>query len=223
MISLTKVEDKYKISLDKSSSEIITVKAHWTGDDDTNAKNDDLDLRAVLLLPDGKMEMIHCDKKGNLNDVPYIQHMGDVKSASEKAPGEEIMKVNPKISHHFNGPVAIVFSVYSAVGNGAVSIASLKPKMKIQYKDQIIECAYDFSAREEKPKGFFKKLFSVVYSEKFVYTYVIGCVKIVGEDVEISPSGLTSNPHSEATPKLQWVEENNLNITMDGPALFKSN
>ena len=222
MITLTKSDEKHKIVLDKSSSDIIVVTAQWTDNGDNRSDNDDLDLRAGLLLPDGKMQMIHCDDKGKLNEKPYIEHMGDVKGASKDAFGEEVMKVNPKIAQYYGGPVAIVLSVYSAIGNGAVSVASLKPRMKIQYKDQIIECFYDFSVKkDEKPKGFFKKIFSAIAGESSVYTYVIGLVKIINDEVEISPSGVTSTPHSESTPKLQWESGNNLKLTMTGPPLFK--
>lgn len=221
MITLTKIGEKHSISLDKNSDDIITVKAEWIDNNDGDSGNDDLDLRAGLLLPNGEMKMIHCRDSGKINEKPYIEHMGDVTSASKNNPGQEIMKVNAKISEFYKGPIAIVFSVYSAISNGAVSVASLKPKMKIEYKDQVIECAYDFSSKNEAPKGFFKKLFGSISSDKYIYTYVIGTVKIIGNEVEISPSGQTSKPHSEATPKLKWINGNDLELTIDGEHLFK--
>lgn len=228
MITLTKIDEKHRIVLDKNSDDLVIIKAQWVDNND-GMDNDDLDLRAGLLLPDGKMAMIHCDNPGSIEKEPFILHTGDVKEASVNAPGEETMKVNPKISQYFNGPVAIVFSVYSAVSNGAVSVASLKPKMKIQYKDKLIECAYDFSAnmnkdtKPEEKKGFFSKIFNKVKSlnDNFIYTYVIGIVIIKDGEVEIMPSGLTSKPHSEDTPSLKWESNGSVSVSVDGPPLFK--
>ncbi|MEK7434673.1 MAG: hypothetical protein AABZ74_16180 [Cyanobacteriota bacterium] len=224
MISLTKKEESYKILLDKNSEDIIIATAQWVDNGD-GQENDDLDLRAGLLLPDGKMVMIHCDSPGDLENKPYILHLGDIKEASLNKPGQEIMKVNPKISKHYNAPIAIVFSVYSAIDNGAVSVASLKPKMKIEYKDKIVECAYDFSSspiNQNEKLGFFSKISNKFksFGNSYIYTYVLGIVIIKDNEVEIMPSGLTSKPSSEATPQLKW-NNNTIITTVDGPSLFK--
>ncbi|MBN0617286.1 stress response protein TerZ, partial [Pseudomonas aeruginosa] len=91
------------------------------------------------------------------------------------------------ISHLMGGKVALVCSVYSAVDNGAVSVASLKPKMRMEYGDEVVECAFEFKG------GFFSSL---------VYTYVLGMIEIDGDEIRISPSGVTSKTGSEATPWL---------------------
>ncbi|PMC11655.1 stress response protein TerZ, partial [Klebsiella aerogenes] len=50
--------------------------------------------------------------------------------------------INPEISRLAGGKVALVCSVYSAVSNGAVSVASLKPKMRMEYGDRVVECSF---------------------------------------------------------------------------------
>ncbi|MDF5996879.1 hypothetical protein P4200_30020 [Pseudomonas aeruginosa] len=102
------------------------------------------------------------------------------------------------------GKVALVCSVYSAVDNGAVSVASL-PKMRMEYGDEVVECAFEFKG------GFFSSL---------VYTYVLGMIEIDGDEIRISPSGVTSKTGSEATP---WLTRkgDRVELTMDGPHVFK--
>lgn len=207
MVTLTKATEKSKVILSKLNEEII-VTAQWVDNGDKNDDNDDLDLRAGILLPNGKMKIVHCSSQGALQVEPYVIHTGDVTSASKNKPAQEVMKVNPNIANQYGGSVAIVFSVYSAMSNGVVSVASLKPVMKLQYQNQVIECALDFTKDKKALK-------------KSVYTYVIGLVVIRGNEVEVMPSGVVSEPSSEATPWLQWDKTGEPQITMDGPAVSK--
>jgi len=207
MVTLQKASDKSKITLDKSSSEIIAT-ASWIDNGDARSDNDDLDLRAGILFPNGKMGIVHCSNSGSLQKEPYVLHTGDVKTASKEKPGEETIKVNANISVNYGGPVAIVFSVYSAIANGPVAIASLKPVMRLQYQNQVIKCSLDFTKDHNALK-------------KHVYTYVIGIVTINQNEVEIMPGGMVSKPASEATPWLEWNKMGNPKITMDGPAVMK--
>jgi tellurite resistance protein TerA len=154
------------------------------------------------------MSIIHCCNKGSLQKKPYVLHTGDVKSASKENPGKETIKVNTSISINYGGPVAIVFSVYSAIANGPVAIASLKPVMRLQYQDQIIDCALDLT-KDHKAL------------QKYVYTYVLGMATIRASEVEIMSGGMVSEPQSEATPWLEWDKAGNPKITMDGPAVMK--
>lgn len=207
MVILQKASDKSKITLDKSSGEIVAT-VRWIDNGDARSDNDDLDLRAGILFPSGKMSIVHCSNLGSLQDKPYVLHTGDVKTASKENPGEETIKVSANIAITYEGSVAIVFSVYSAIANGPVAIASLKPIMRLQYKDQIIDCALDFT---KDPKAL----------KQYVYTYVVGVVTIRGNEVEITPGGIVSEPGSEATPWLEWDKSGNPRITMDGPAVMK--
>jgi tellurite resistance protein TerA len=116
------------------------------------------------------------------------------------------VRVNPAIARNAGGPVAIVFSVYSAVGNGMVSVASMRPKMRIAYGEQRVECAFDFTSK----KGI----------DDDVYTYVIGLVEIDGDRVIVQPSGLTSEGGSEETPWLRRTSQG-IQVTIDGPSFFK--
>lgn len=208
-VTLTKPGEQHRVSLVKGAGapKKITVKAVWTDNGDGRDDNDDLDLRVGLLFPNGQMTFIQApDYPGSFDAKPYVRHLGDVTSASKSAPGVEVAEVNPQISHLLGGPVALVFSVYSAVSNGAVSISSLSPKMVMEYGDQVVECACEF----KKPRMF----------GSFVYTYVIGMVDIDGDVVTLSPSGQTSKPVSESTPWLTRTDKG-LELTMDGPAVFK--
>jgi tellurite resistance protein TerA len=207
VITLTKQNESHKISLQKGSDapKKILVSATWVDNGD-GLDNDDLDLRVGILLPDGRMKMIQApDKSGSFLSEPYVFHTGDVTQASVNAPGKETVEVNPEISVLMGGKVALVFSVYSAVSNGAVAIASLKPKMRMEYGDQIVECSFEF-----------KKAFGA----SFVYTYVIGLIEIDQHDITLRPSGETSKMMSEATPWLAWHKDT-VKLTMDGPAVFK--
>lgn len=208
MITLQKATDRSKIILEKSVGEIIAT-ARWTDNGDSKSDNDDLDLRAGILFPNGKMSLVHCVHPGSLQEAPFVKHLGDVKTASKENPGEEIIKVSTDISMKYHGPVAIVFSVYSAISNGPVSIASLHPVMRLQYQDQIVDCALDFSKDQNA-------------LQKHVYTYVIGIATIRGHEVEIMPGGMVSSPGSEATPWLEWDTAGQPKVTMDGPAVMKS-
>ncbi|RYG70686.1 hypothetical protein EON80_07200, partial [bacterium] len=207
LVSLQKAGSSFKIDLNKSAGEIIAT-ALWIDNGDNSSDNDDLDLRAGVLFPDGSMSFITCSNPGSLQQKPFVFHQGDIKEASLDSPGQETMKVNAQIGDRFGGNIALVFSIYSAVGNGMVSVASLKPKMKLQYGQQIVECQIDFlkDAKANQPD---------------VYTYVIGLAVIKNGQIEISPGGQFSTPGSEATPWLQWDKLGGVQVTMDGPVVFK--
>ncbi len=207
VITLDKPGSTHKVSLEKGASAPKTIKVSATWVDNGDGRdNDDLDLRIGILRPDGLMSIIQApDKRGAFEADPFVFHTGDVVSASASAPGIETVEINPTISHRMGGKVALVCSVYSAVDNGAVSVASLKPKMRMEYGDQVVECAFEFKS------GFFSSL---------VYTYVLGTVEIDGDEIRISPSGVTSKTGSEATP---WLtrKDDRVELTMDGPSVFK--
>lgn len=207
LVTLDKPGSTHKVSLQKGADapKLIRVSATWVDNDD-GRDNDDLDLRIGILRPDGRMSIIQApDKRGALNADPYVFHTGDVVSASASAPGVETVEINPQISALMGGKVALVCSVYSAVSNGAVSVASLKPKMRMEYGDQVVECAFEFK------KGFFSSM---------IYTYVIGLIEIDHDSIQLSPSGATSKTGSEATP---WLTRkgDSLQLTVDGPSVFK--
>ena len=207
VVSLSKPEQTHKVSLQKGSQapKSIRVSVLWNDNGD-GRDNDDLDLRVGILLPDGRMKIIQApDKAGDLQGEPYVYHTGDVCVASADAPGMETVLINPDISKHCGGPVALECSVYSAVANGAVSVASLKPRMRMEYGDQVVDCAFEFQKR---------------FGSSFVYTYVIGIIEIDQEAISLKPSGVTSRAMSEATP---WLarDKGGLTLTMDGPAVFK--
>jgi tellurite resistance protein TerA len=206
-ITLTKPDQSHRLSLEKADQP-IRVTARWIDNGDGKDDNDDLDLRAGLLMPDGRMQWVACSHPGSLEAHPFARHLGDVRSASVDAPGEEIIEVSPEISQRLGGAVALVFSVYSAISNGPVSIASLKPEMSIEYGPDRVDCALDFNA---DPKA----------TQKAVYTYVIGVVEIDGASVSIRPSGLVSDPGSEKTPWLAWQNGRAVE-SMTGAPVFKS-
>jgi tellurite resistance protein TerA len=195
---------------------------------DNKEGNDDLDLRCGLLLPsktveapqknwfnlgpskgaNDKMELIAPNMVGSYTKFPFVHHLGDVKNASRSAPGKETMEINPEISNKIDGPCALVFSVYSAVSNGVVSIASLRPVMEIKYGNEIVRCSFDFSSGPNARNS-------------CIYTYCLGIVYIDGANVTISPSGVVSKPGSEATPRLSWNNDGTVRLTMDGPQNVK--
>ncbi|MFM9435984.1 tellurite resistance protein TerA [Janthinobacterium sp. CG_23.3] len=209
-VSLTKVGQSHSISLVKgpAAPRKLVVKATWEDNGDGEDDNDDLDLRVGILLADGRMKFVSAPNfPGDFDSAPFVKHLGDIKVASAKEPATETVEVNPAIAQHCGGRVALVFSVYSAVGNGAVSVASLKPKMRMEYGDQIVECAFDFSG-------------SKAAKDSSVYTYVIGMAVIDGDSIVLAPSGQTSESGSESTPWLQW-DGKQAKMTMDGPVVFK--
>lgn len=210
-ITLTKPGESHKVSLIKGASapQKLVVKATWTDNGDDSADNDDLDLRVGLLLPDGRVKFIQApDFAGSFDAEPYARHLGDVTVASAKEPATETVEVNPAIAQRYGGKVAMVFSVYSAVSNGAVAVASLRPLMKMEYGGQVVECAFDFTK-------------SPVAKNSSVYSYVIGIAVIDGDSITLAPSGMTSAPGSEHTPWLAWDLAGRPSVTMDGPAVFK--
>lgn len=203
-IVLNKPDQSHKVILGRDTANTFVVRAQWTDNGDTSGDNDDLDLRVGLLLPDGQMQMVHADDLGVLSRPPYVEHQGDVRQ-----PGEEVVKVRADISRLLGGRVALVFSVYSAVQNGVVSVASLRPRMRMEFGSQTVECIYDFAHSVNRA------------TEHCIYTYVIGTAVIDGDTVEIRASGVVSSPHSEATPRLRWSNKREPILTMDGPELFK--
>lgn len=209
-VSLTKVGQTHKVSLEKGAGapRKLVVKATWLDNGDGEDDNDDLDLRVGLLLPDGKMKFITApDAPGSFMSTPYALHLGDTVSASAKEPATEVVEVNPDIAKLSGGQVVMVFSVYSALSNGAVSVASMRPKMVMQYGEQIVECDFDFRT-------------SKYADDDTVYTYVIGTAVINEDSITLAPSGKTSEPGSENTP---WIlmNGNEPRIEVMGPAVFK--
>ena len=176
---------------------------------DSCSDNDDLDLRVGILIEgEKKMHYIHAPKQmGALEKFPFIRHLGDVTGASTSEPGVERVEINSDIAKLIGGRVGIVFSVYSAISNGAVSIASLQPKMRMQYGDQIVECVFNPSV-------------SAKAKSSYVYTYVIGTAVIDQQGIVIEHSGQTSKLHSEDTPRLHW-QQGKLSTTIDGEPMFK--
>ena len=209
-ISLTKAGQTHRVSLEKGAgapSKLI-VKATWVDNGDGDDDNDDLDLRVGVLLPNGQMRFIQApDTPGSFDGMPFVRHLGDVAGAAGKEPATETVEVNPALAQHYGGTVGLVFSVYSALANGAVSVASMRPKMVMQYGEQIVECAFDFRL-------------SKAAEDDSVYTYVIGMARVTPDSIILEPSGKTSEPDSEATPWLSWQGEN-LRLEFNGPAVFK--
>ena len=208
-VTLDKPGSEHRINLTKGGNDHLVVEAIWTDNGDASANNDDLDLRVGILAHNSKdMSYIHAPEQiGSLMTMPYLQHQGDIKVASINEPGKETVLVNPDIAKYYGGKVALVFSVYSAVSNGAVSIASLQPKMRMKYQNQVIECVFNIKA---SPKA----------KSSFVYTYVIGIAIIDEDGITLQHSGETSKRGSEATPKLTWKADK-VGLTIDGAAMFK--
>lgn len=209
-ISLTKAGQTHKVSLEKGAGapKKLIVKATWLDNGDDADDNDDLDLRVGLLLPDGKMKFITApDAPGSFKSAPYALHLGDTISASAKEPATETVEVNPDIAKLSGGQVVMVFSVYSALSNGAVSVASMRPKMVMQYGEQIVECDFDFRTSKHA-------------DDDTVYTYVIGTAIINEDSITLAPSGKTSEPGSENTPWI-FMNGNEPRIEVIGPVVFK--
>jgi len=93
------------------------------------------------------------------------------------------------------------------VANGAVSVASLRPKMVMEYGQQMVECDFDFRGTKAA-------------KDETVYTYVIGIIRITADSVTLEPSGTTSQPGSENTPWLRWNGQK-LELAVVGPVVFK--
>lgn len=204
-VTLSKKGASSRITLDKHVGGIIRITATWIDNGDNRSDNDDLDLRAGVLVPDGSMHWLAASHPGRLAEMPYARHLGDVRSATKDAPGTETIEVDSAISHKLCGPVGMVFSVYSAISNGPVSIASLKPVMSIEYGGKVVDCEYSFPDGKEANR---------------VYTYVIGTILIDKDDLDVRLSGLTSARGSENTP---WIvrDGRNLIVTFDGCPVFK--
>lgn len=208
-VILDKPGSEHRINLTKGNNDQLLVEAIWIDNGDASADNDDLDLRVGILAHNSKnMSYIHAPAQmGNVSSMPYIQHQGDIKIASVNEPGKEVVIVNPEIAKYYGGKVALVFSVYSAVSNGVVSIASLQPKMRMQYKDQVVECVFNIKV---SPKA----------KSNMVYTYVIGVAVIDEQGITLQHSGEVSNRMSEATPRLLWKGDK-VTVIIDGKPMFK--
>lgn len=207
VVKLTKPDSSHRVSLLKGNDapKRILVSATWIDNGD-GKDNDDLDLRVGILRPNGQMSIIQApDKSGAFHSDPFVFHTGDIVSVSQEQPGCETVEINPAISQLMGGKVALVCSVYSAISNGCVSVASLKPTMRMEYGNQVVECSCEYK------KGFFNNM---------IYTYVIGIIEIDQDSITLKPSGVTSRAGSEATP---WLTRNGneLKLTMDGPHVFK--
>lgn len=206
MINLTKADETATINLSKGSTDLL-VKAQWVDNGDASDDNDDLDLRCSVLFPDGQMYLVDADNRCDLGAAPYARHHGDVQNASQTAPGEEIITVSKDIAKKAGGPVAVVFSVYSALGNGAVSVASLRPRMLMSCGSDEVTCSYDFSK-------------SPVANNPNIYTYVIGYAIITEQEVILAPSGKISRPGGEETAWISWHGDS-VDVDINGPAVFK--
>lgn len=209
-IQLDKTGQSHRINLNKTSHEYLKIEAIWVDNGDGRSDNDDLDLRVGFMLHNqNKMEYVCCpNQKGAIESYPYIQHQGDVTGASTAQPGKETVLVHPDIAQKLGGKVALVFSVYSAVSNGVVSIASLQPKMRMQYGNQLVECVFNSSI-------------SAKAKSRFVYTYVIGVAIIDEQGITLQHSGLTSGRFSEDTPRIIWKKDGTVDIKVDGQPMFK--
>ena len=192
-----------------NSTQAVKITATWVDNGDASADNDDLDLRAGILWPDGRFEMVHCNAPGQLDKMPFLKHSGDVQVGSKAQPGSENMQLNPAISRHAGGPVAVVFSVYSAVSNGAVSINTLQPSMRIEHGANQVQCQLDWNPKEDRKQWI------------GVFTYVLGMVIVRGDTLQIIQGGQKSAKGSESTPLLKWTSPGEVSLSIDGPCLFK--
>lgn len=206
MINLTKPDEIATINLSKGNTDLV-VKAQWVDNGDASADNDDLDLRCSILFPNGDMYLVDADYRCGLDSAPFARHHGDVKNASKDMPGEEIITVSRHIASKAGGPVALVFSVYSALGNGAVSVASLKPRMMMSCGGDEVVCSFDFSKTSAA-------------SNPNIYTYVIGYAIVTEDEIILAPSGKTSRPSDEETAWIAW-HGNSVDVEVNGPAVFK--
>lgn len=205
MINLTKADETASIDLSKGTDD-LTVSATWVDNDD-GKDNDDLDLRCTILMPDQTAYLVDGEYRGNLQATPFTYHHGDVQSASVDAPGEEVITVVRDIAKRAGGPVALCFSVYSALNNGQVSVAELQPQMRMKCGSQEVVCHYDFN-QDAKAK------------RSDIFTYVIGYAIVTENEVILAPSGKTSKPGEEETPWLTWKGDD-LEVDIVGPAVFK--
>ncbi|MBZ9559125.1 MULTISPECIES: hypothetical protein [Modicisalibacter] len=206
MINLTKPDETATIDLSKGSSDIV-VRAQWVDNGDGDDGNDDLDLRCSILHPGDKMYLVDGEYRGSLQEPPFAHHHGDVQSASVDMPGEEVITVARDIAKRAGGPVALCFSVYSALNNGAVSVASLRPQMKMSCGNDEVVCSFDFN---QGPGA----------NNPNIYTYVIGYAIVTEDEVILAPSGKTSKPGQEETPWIFWKNDS-IDIDIVGPAVFK--
>lgn len=205
MINLNKPDQTATIDLTKGSTDLL-VKAQWIDNGD-GKDNDDLDLRCSVLMPDSRQYLVDGAFPGELTALPFAHHHGDVQSASVDAPGEERITVARDIAKRAGGPVALCFSVYSAVANGAVAVATLKPRMTMSYGSQEVVCEYDFTKDANA-------------NVDGIFTYVIGYAIVTEEEVILAPSGKTSRPGQEETAWLSW-HDSSIDLEIVGPAVFK--
>lgn len=199
MISLNKDGQSHAISLSKGE-DLIVAKAFWN----TSA---DLDLRVSVLDAKGNVHYFDANNAPTINQAPFIQHMGDVESGT--GGGMEEMRLSPeKMAEYFGGKCAVVFSVYSAVANGPVSVASMAPTMTVSGGGETVECDLKANA-------------SAAAQKSNVYTYVVGMVTVDGDKVTVQAVDLASDPGSEQTPWPKW-EGTHAVVEIVGPGVSKN-
>ena len=201
MLRLEKKQPSQEISLAQAVGP-LTFMAEWEHPDDT--RQDDLDLRAGILLPDGRMRWLAASHPGALDSAPHARHLGDAVATEDGCRQREVIEVDPQISRSAGGPVAIVFSVYSATSSGKVPITSLRPGVRILHEGGEIDARLE--PRDTTSRG--------------VYTYILCVADFVGDKVEIRPSGMTSPRGSEATP---WLRRRHGELleSFDGVPVYK--
>lgn len=199
MISLNKDGQSHAISLSKGE-DLIVAKAFWN----TSA---DLDLRVSVLDAKGEVHYFDGNNAPRLDAAPFIQHMGDVQSGTDG--GMEEMRLSPKkMAEHFGGKCAVVFSVYSAVDNGPVSVATMAPTMTVSGGGETVEC--DLKAQA-----------GAAAQQSNVYTYVVGMVTVEGDTVTVQAVDLASEPGSEQTPWPTWNGQSP-SVQIGGPGVTKN-
>lgn len=127
-INLTKVTlaKAQVVSLAKGSG-AIRARLIWEGrggapdDDDDEDGEGDLDFYCFYVLPDGGCGKVYWNDHGRADLPPFITLSGDALTAGE----EEIILHRPEALRF------ALFAAYSAVGNGAGSFASYRPKVII--------------------------------------------------------------------------------------------
>tara|TARA_B100000749_G_scaffold266199_1_gene242012 strand:+ start:169 stop:855 length:687 start_codon:yes stop_codon:yes gene_type:complete len=185
VITLTKPNQTATINLKKTSdTNEIRVSTFWKG-------AGDLDLRAALLLPNGEMHFLDCNYYGSKDSKPYAKHLGDILNTNS---GEEVIVVNKDIAKHFGGEVHIVFSVYSAISNGDISIEQLAPSLKIEGAGDDVAC--DFYTKGNSGS---------------CYTYTLAVVSFKEDSLTVTSQQLLSPRSSENTP---WIT-----LTKEGPTV----
>lgn len=122
-VNLTKItlEKSQRVNLRKDVGR-ISAKLVWEG---RGAGDGDLDLYCFYVLKDGTCGKVYWKDLGRDHGAPFITLSGDSQAAGE----EEIVLHRPEELRY------ALFAAYSAVGNGAGSFASYKPKMIFKAQD----------------------------------------------------------------------------------------